>query len=104
MHDQASSEAEDVFAQSNFGRVALRKLAQAGALPEGFQLFSAAWLGQPCEFEVMQVKGCQFVAAKSGRFAGQLVCRVRGTVRSVLVTKAELDAERAVAVAVKPIR
>lgn len=80
----------DIFAQHSFGKAALKKL---DPVPENFRLFSAAWIGGAHKKRtVMQVRGAEFRAAKSGPNKGRLCLRVPGTPRSVRVTVEEMRA------------
>lgn len=81
---------EDLFAETAFGRAALAKM---GDVPADFRLCSAGWLGDPSEFTEMRVTGARFRALKSGPRAGQLLVPIKGTRRSVVVTKSEIDAQ-----------
>lgn len=78
----------DVFAQSIYGKVALRKLAP---LPDNFRLFSAEKLGEkPGDWVSIKVTGAEFRQAKSGPNMGKLCIKVEGTMRSAYVTKEEM--------------
>ncbi|MBY6032149.1 hypothetical protein KUV59_03140 [Marinobacter daepoensis] len=80
---------EDVFAQSAFGRLALSKMKP---VPENFRLFEAGWLGdRPKDWEVMEVKGAEFRAAKSGPRKGKLAIKIKDTTRTVYLTKKEIQ-------------
>lgn len=81
----------DIFAQTSYGKAALRKL---GKVPENFMLYEAGFIGdKPENWNGMRVKGCVFRAASKGPRAGQLVIPVPGTIQSVIVTKEEILAE-----------
>lgn len=81
----------DVFAPTPYGKVALRKLAP---IPENFRLYSAGWMeDHPDDFSVMKVSGAAFRAAKTGPNKGKLSILIRGTDRTVYVTKEEINAE-----------
>lgn len=78
----------DVFAEQPYGKAALQKLAP---VPENFRLYCAGWLGKmPKDWKTMKVTGGEFRAAKTGKNAGKLSILVKGTSRSVIVTKAEM--------------
>lgn len=81
---------ENCFANTNFGRVALSKLAP---VPENFRLYEAGWLGEnPKDWDVMEVLGAEFRTAKSGPNKGELCIMIPGTKRTAYVTKAEMAA------------
>lgn len=80
----------DVFADSDFGRAALKQLAP---VPENFRLYSAGWLGDgPADFNVMEVVGAEFRAAKTSPNKGKLSVLVPGTTRKCWVSKADMSA------------
>lgn len=75
---------------TSFGKVALSKLSP---VPENFRIYEAGWLGsKPSEFTVMEVKGAEFRAAKSGPNKGELKIKIPNTNRTVYVTKEEIAA------------
>lgn len=75
---------KDPFANTTFGRLALKKLAPVS--PD-FRLYSAGWLGaKPEDWKVMSVTGAEFRVAKSGPNKGLRVIRVPGTSQTVHVT------------------
>lgn len=77
---------EDIFASTSFGKAALKKL---GPVPENFRLYSAGWLGKkPEDWKKMRVTGRVFRASKNGK----LDIPVPGTIRSVTVTRDEMQA------------
>lgn len=81
----------DIFAQTSYGKAALRKL---GKVPENFMLYEAGWIGdKPENWNGMRVKGCVFRAATKGPRVGQFVIPVPGTIQSVIVTRDEILAE-----------
>lgn len=81
----------DVFASSSFGQVALRKLAPVS---DNFRLFFAGWLEEkPDDWQTMKVTGALFRQAKSGRNKGKLSILVKGSQRSVYVTKQEIASQ-----------
>lgn len=80
----------DVFADSGFGRAALKQLAP---VPENFRLYSAGWLGDgPADRSVMEVVGAELRAAKTGPNKGKFSVLVPGTARRVWVSKADMAA------------
>ncbi len=83
---------DDLIGRTAYGQAALRKLAP---VPAGFRLYRAEWLGKkPADWREMRVTGGEFRAALSGARRGKLVIPVAGTVRSVVLTRAEvLNAE-----------
>ncbi|MDD5056505.1 MAG: hypothetical protein PHQ60_01930 [Sideroxydans sp.] len=79
---------KDVFAETDYGKVALKKLSP---VPENFRLYAAGWLGaQPKDWTVMKVTGAEFRAALSGKNKGKLSILIPGTVRHALVTAEEM--------------
>ena len=81
---------KDVFAEQPYGKAALQKLAP---VQENFRLYFAGWLGDDTrDMSVMEVRGAEFRAAKSGRNKGKLSIMVPGTKRTVYVTKSEMTA------------
>jgi hypothetical protein len=81
----------DIMGNTNFGRAALRKLRP---VPENFRIYSAGWIEkQPKDWGSMKVAGAEFRVAKRGKNAGKLVVLLPGTVRTVVVTKEEIQAE-----------
>ncbi|ADP97764.1 hypothetical protein [Marinobacter adhaerens] len=82
---------KDVFAHTAFGKLALKKMQP---VPDNFRLFEAGWLGeQPKDWEVMEVKGAEFRRAKSGPRKGRLAIKIRGTERTVYLTKDQIKEE-----------
>jgi hypothetical protein len=80
----------DIFAEQSYGKAALKKLAP---VPENFRLYAAGWLGKkPEDWKTMKVTGAEFRAAKTGKNAGKLSILVKGSGRSVIVTKDEMCA------------
>lgn len=66
----------------SYGKAALQKF---GAVPEGFHVFSAKWLGdKPEDWTSMKVTGAQF---KGNR-------RVPETTMTTIVSKEEMDVHR----------
>lgn len=81
---------KDVMAETGFGKAALQKLAPT---PENFRLYQAEWLGdKPKDWDVMKVIGAEFRPAKTGPNKGKLTVMVKGSQRTVYVTKAEMRA------------
>lgn len=75
-------------AEQCYGKAAMVKLAPT---TDNFRLYLAEWLGdEPSEWMVMKVTGAEFRAAKTGPNKGKLTVMVRGTKRSVFVTKEEM--------------
>lgn len=71
---------DDLMDTTSYGRAALRKF---GAVPEGFHVFSAEWLGdKPKDWRTMRVTGAQF---KSNR-------PIPGTTMTTIVTREEMAA------------
>lgn len=83
--------ADDIMGNTNFGRAALRKL---GPVPANFRIYSAGWIEkQAKDWRSMKVAGAEFRVAKRGKNVGKLVVLLPGTVRTVVVTKEEIQAE-----------
>lgn len=79
------------FDDSPIDRAARKKL---GPVDPNFRVYCAGWLGDDPElWDVMEVTGAVFRAAKTGPRRGQLVIMVPGTKRIVYVTSAEMRAE-----------
>lgn len=96
---------KDSFAEHAFGRAALRKLAKDGPLSPDFRLFHLQSLEGSKDQPVLRLRGARFRASRHA--AGRLpagasrsgpaeVFRIPGTVREVLLTRAEIDQERAI--------
>jgi hypothetical protein len=69
---------DDVMDKCSYGKAALQKF---GAVPEGFHIFEAGWLGErPEDWTRMQVKGAQFKGRR----------RVPGTTMTTIVTREEM--------------
>ena len=63
-----------------------------GDVPENFFIYEAGWLGKrPEDFRVMEVKGAEFRAAKSGPRKGELVVMIQGTRRVTHVTRKDME-------------
>lgn len=72
---------DDVMDKTSYGRAALKKF---GAVPEGFHIFKAAWIGErPEDWERMVVTGAQF----NGRR------RIPHTTMQTVVTREEMEKE-----------
>jgi hypothetical protein len=72
--------ADDVMSKTAYGKAALKKF---GAVPEGFEIFSAGWLGkEPKDWLTMRVKGAQFIGKR----------RVPNTTMSTIITREEIIA------------
>lgn len=71
-----------------FGKAALKKM---GDVPENFRLFSAGWVGEYPNCHGMQVTGAEFQRMKRKTTHGK---KIKGTERSVYVSKAEMDVEK----------
>ncbi len=70
----------DLMDATGYGIAARRKF---GAVPEGFHVFSAEWLGdKPADWKTMRVKGAQFKGKR----------RVPGTTMTTIVTREEMAA------------
>jgi len=72
---------DDVMSRTSYGKAALKKF---GAVPEGFEIFAAGWIGKtPKDCNAMRVTGAQFKGRK----------RVPNTTMTTIVTAEEMDAE-----------
>lgn len=80
---------EDLFADTTFGKLALRKLAP---IAPNFRLYSAGWMGDGNQRDVMDVTGAEFREAKRGLRKGEPCIAVPGTTRTAYVTAAEMAA------------
>jgi len=70
---------EDVMSATAYGKAALKKF---GSVPEGFEIFSAGWIGEkPGDWKTMQVTGAQFKGEK----------RIPNTTMTTIVTVAEIE-------------
>ena len=76
-----------MFEPEPFGQVALQKL---GKVNENFRLYHAQWL-ENGKGDVMKVTGAEFRKAKRGPNKGKMVIMVKGTTRTVYVTKQEIQ-------------
>ena len=83
---------EDLFKDTTFGKLALTKIKPASP---NFRLYSAGWLGNGSEREVMEVTGAEFREAKRGPRKGEMCIQVPGTVRTVHVRASEIVIARA---------
>lgn len=85
---QAPSETLDLFADTGFGRAALKKL---GPVASNFRLYRAEWLGKNLQqSKEMRVTGREFRASRSGK----LDVPVPHTIRNVVVSREEIQAEQ----------
>ena len=80
---------EDLFKETTFGQLALAKIKPASP---NFRLYSAGWLGDGNQRDVMDVTGAEFREAKRGPRKGDLCIQVPGTVRTAYVTAEEMQA------------
>ena len=80
---------EDLFKNTTFGQLALAKIKPAS---RNFRLYSAGWLGDGNQRDVMEVTGAKFREAKRGPRKGELCIQVPGTVRTAYVTSEEMQA------------
>ncbi len=79
----------DLFAEFDFGQLALKKL---GHVHENFRLYSCEWLGDDKNpFQTMKVTGAEFRHAQAGKNKGHLSIIVPGTKRTVFVTSEEIS-------------
>ncbi len=77
----------DIFAETDYGKIALRKIAPTDP---NFRLYEAGWLGKHGKSDVMEVKGAVFRPLKTGPYKGKLGVRVQGTDEMAYVTADEL--------------
>ena len=71
---------DDIMDTTRYGKAALKKF---GAVPEGFHIFRAEWLGdKPENWKAMRVTGAQFKGRR----------RVPATTMSTIVTQEEMAA------------
>ena len=78
---------DDVFADTSYGKAALKKLAP---VPENFQLYFAGIAGDIKTSDTMEVRGCVFRKAAAGPRKGELCIMVPGTVQTVFVSNADM--------------
>jgi hypothetical protein len=78
----------DIFGDTEYGKLALKRLADPH--PD-FRLYSAGWLGEVNDRQVMRVTGAVFRRALRGPNAGKLSMLVKGTSRTAYLTSAEID-------------
>lgn len=79
---------KDIFADTPYGKLALERMQP---VPENFRLYEAGWIGnRPEDCKVMEVKGAEFREAKSGPRKGNLAIKIKGTERSVYLTKEQI--------------
>jgi hypothetical protein len=72
---------KDVMKNTSYGKAALKKF---GAVPEGFEIFSAGWIEEkPEHWKTMRVSGAQFVGRK----------RIPRTTMTTIVTVEEKQAD-----------
>ena len=76
---------EDLFKETPYGRVALKKLK---AKSPNFRIYCCGWLGD--KSDVMEVIGAEFREATRGPRKGQLCIPLPNTKRVVYVTAAEI--------------
>lgn len=77
----------DVFANHPSGRAALAKMAP---VTDNFRLYEAGIMDS---YGTMLFKGAEFRAAKSGPNKGVLSILVPGTIKSVFVSRSEIEAQ-----------
>ncbi|MFM2053919.1 MAG: hypothetical protein RL456_1956 [Pseudomonadota bacterium] len=71
---------DDIMDKTRYGQAALRKF---GAVPEGFHVFKAAWIGEePKDWKSMRVTGAVFAGRR----------RVPHTTMETIVTAEEMEA------------
>lgn len=80
----------DFFADTSFGKAALKKMSFHGEIPENFRLYEAGIVEEVApDLKIMKVKGCEFRRAKTGKNKGKLSIKLKGTERSECVTPEE---------------
>lgn len=80
---------EDLFKDTTFGQLALAKIKPTSP---NFRLYSAGWLGNGNQRDVMDVTGADFREAKRGPRKGELCIPVPGTARTAYITAGEIQA------------
>lgn len=75
---------DDIFANFDFGKIALIKLAPVAA---NFRLYEAGWIE---DSDVMKVTGADFRNATRGKNKGKLTIPIPNTRRSAYVTVREI--------------
>lgn len=79
---------KDIFANCTYGQIALKELAPVS---DNFRLYYAGWLEEnPKDWKTMKVTGADFRVAKIGRDKGKLSVMIKGSKRSVFVSKAAI--------------
>jgi len=82
---------KDVFADTAFGKLALRKMQP---VPENFRLFEWGWMEErPEDWQTLMVRGAEFRKAKSGPRKGKLAIKLKGTERTVYLSKEQIKKE-----------
>ncbi len=78
-----------------------RYVERCARVPENFRLYYAGWVEEPPDdWRTMNVMGAVYRAAKSGPNKGVLSIKIKGSQRSACVTREEMDAEMAKAIAI----
>lgn len=72
----------------SFGKAALKKM---GTVPDTFRLYRSEWLGDFPNTHGMQVTGAEFKRMKRKTSHGT---KIKGTERSVYISKSEIEAEK----------
>jgi hypothetical protein len=83
---------DNPFAQETFGKIAFER---AGEGNPDFRLYEVGWLetgGHPSTWNVLECKGAIFRESARGPRKGQKCIMVKGSKRTVYVTKAEMEA------------
>ncbi len=81
---------KDIFADCTYGQLALQKFAP---VQQTFRLYSAGWLeAKPKDWNTMKVTGADFRIAKAGPNKGKMSIMVKGSARSVFISRAEMQA------------
>jgi hypothetical protein len=90
---ESDVEAIDPFKTMNDSAFAKAALAKMAPTPDGFKIYAAGWLGKrPADFKAMRVTGASFRAAQKGPRKGVACIMIKGTTRSVKVTREEISA------------
>lgn len=80
---------ERIFEETAAGKAAMAKI---GEVPDNFRLYQFAWMEErPEDWETMQLTGAEFREAKSGPNKGKLSIKIKGTDKTVYVTKEQIS-------------
>jgi len=85
----ASDMTVDIFANYDFGKAALKKMAEKAFLSKNFRLYYGDNLGPE---KGMLVRGAEFRKATNGKNKGKLSIMISGTTLQVIVTQKDIAA------------